>query len=213
MSRHWPLYGLRIRTPRLELRLPDEADLDDLIDVALDGVHDPAQMPFDIPWTDVPAADLPASFLQYHWHNHASFGPDQWSLDLAVVVDGQPIGVQGIGSERFPALREFTTGSWIGRRFHGQGIGTEMRTAVLQFAFDHLAAEYANSGAWWDNAASLAVSRKLGYRDNGRCRKVRRDTVDEQVQLRLGRADWEPRRRTDIEVTGYEPCRPLFGLD
>ncbi|HYJ67193.1 MAG TPA: hypothetical protein VEX15_05965 [Nocardioidaceae bacterium] len=47
MSRHWPLFDLRIRTPRLDLRLPTEALLDDLIDTALDGVHEPSEMPFD----------------------------------------------------------------------------------------------------------------------------------------------------------------------
>ena len=29
--RHWPLFGLRLRTPRLELRLPSLADLDELL--------------------------------------------------------------------------------------------------------------------------------------------------------------------------------------
>lgn len=39
----WPLYGLRIRTPRLELRLPDDALLSDLASVAADGVHAPEE--------------------------------------------------------------------------------------------------------------------------------------------------------------------------
>jgi len=43
---HWPLYGLRLRTPRLELRLPDLADLSAMGDVAAAGVHDAAVMPF-----------------------------------------------------------------------------------------------------------------------------------------------------------------------
>lgn len=213
MSRHWPLFGLRIRTPRLELRLPGEAVLDDLVDVALDGIHDPATMPFEQPWTDASAAELPASFLQFHWQQFAGFGPDRWSLNLAVLVDGRAVGVQGIDADQFRLRREVDTGSWLGRRHQGQGIGTEMRSAILQFAFVHLGAEYANSAAWIDNTASRAVSRKLGYRDNGRSRKVRRESVAEQIQLRLSRADWEPYRRTDIEVDGLEPCRPAFGLD
>ncbi len=39
-----------------------------------------------------------------------------------------------------------------------------MRAAVLHLAFAGLEAEYADSDAFTDNAASLGVSRKLGYR-------------------------------------------------
>jgi RimJ/RimL family protein N-acetyltransferase len=87
-----------------------------------------------------------------------------------------------------------------------------MRSAMLHFAFACLDAEYANSGAFPDNAASLSVSRKLGYRDNGVSRLVRRDQVAEQVHLRLPRSSWEERRRNDIEVDGFEPCRARFEL-
>jgi hypothetical protein len=38
---HWPLTGLRLRTPRLELRLPALADLDELAGLAAEGLHDP----------------------------------------------------------------------------------------------------------------------------------------------------------------------------
>ena len=40
--------------------------------------------------------------------------------------------------------------------------------------FDHLDAEEVTSGAFLDNPASLAVSRKVGYRDNGVRRLQRR---------------------------------------
>lgn len=212
MSRHWALYDLRIRTPRLELRLPNERLIDDLIDVALDGVHDPDTMPFEVPWTDAPRDELPLNTLQFYWSQLAAVTVDDWHIGLAVLVDGQVVGVQGIGANRFALLREVSTGSWLGIRHHGQGIGTEMRSAVLHFAFDSLGAEYACSGAWTDNAASLAVSRKLGYRENGVTRKVRRGQVDEQIELRLSRSAWEEHRRDDIEVDGLERCRSLFGL-
>jgi RimJ/RimL family protein N-acetyltransferase len=212
MSRHWPLFDLRIRTPRLQLRLPTEALLDDLIDVALDGVHDPSEMPFEVTWTDAPRDELPFNTLQFYWGQLAAFHRDDWSLGFVVLVDGAVVGVQGIGAERFPVLRQVGTGSWIGLRHQGQGIGTEMRAAILQFAFDSLGAAYAVSGAWTDNAGSLAVSRKLGYRENGRTRKVRRDAAAEQINLRLSREEWAPNRRDDIEVEGFDRCREQFGL-
>lgn len=64
-------------------------------------------------------------------------------------------------------LREVHTGSWLGRRYQGQGIGTQMRAAVLHLALDGLGAQRAVSAAFEDNPASLGVSRKLGYRDDG----------------------------------------------
>jgi RimJ/RimL family protein N-acetyltransferase len=212
MSRHWALFDLRIRTPRLELRLPTERLIDEIIDLALDGVHDPAEMPFAVAWTDAPRDELPYNTLQFYWSQLASFSVDEWELPLTVLVDDQVVGVQGIGATRFPLRREVGTGSWLGRRHHRQGIGTEMRSAALHFAFACLGAEYANSEAFSDNAASLAVSRKLGYRDNGVSRMVRRDQVVEQIKLRLPRTAWEDQRRDDIEVDGFEPCRALFGL-
>jgi len=213
MSRHWALFDLRIRTPRLELRVPTERLIDDIIDVALDGVYDPATMPFEFAWTDAPREELPVNTLQFYWGQLAAVTVDDWHLGLAVLVDGQVVGVQGVGASRFPLRHEVSTGSWLGLRHHGQGIGTEMRSAVLHFAFEVLGAEYALSAAWRDNAASLAVSRKLGYRENGVTRKVRRGQVDEQIELRLSRSAWEQHRRDDIEVDGFERCRPTFGLD
>ena len=42
-----------------------------------------------------------------------------------------------------------------------------MRAGVLALAFEHLGAEVAVSRPRADNAPSLAVSRRLGYADNG----------------------------------------------
>ena len=52
LTRFWPTFGLRLTTPRLELRPVTDDDLADLITLAQDGVHDPSFMPFVQPWTD-----------------------------------------------------------------------------------------------------------------------------------------------------------------
>ena len=49
MSRYWPLFDIRITTPRLQLRLPTEELCDQLVDTILEGVHDLDRMPFPIP--------------------------------------------------------------------------------------------------------------------------------------------------------------------
>ena len=86
-----------------------------------------------------------------------------------------------------------------------------MRAAVLHLAFAGLDAVRAESGAWHDNAASHAVSRKLGYEVNGDNRLLRGDTPDTEVRLVLSRDRWEQHRRQDIELVGLEPCLPFFG--
>ena len=43
-----------------------------------------------------------------------------------------------------------------------------MRQMICAFLFDHLDFEEITSGAFTDNPASLAVSRKVGYRDERR---------------------------------------------
>ena len=52
----WPLGGLRLLTPGLELRLASPDDLDALASLAADGVHEPGVQPFAFPWTDAPPA-------------------------------------------------------------------------------------------------------------------------------------------------------------
>jgi RimJ/RimL family protein N-acetyltransferase len=210
-SKLWPLFALRIRTPRLELRPPDDEDLAGLAELAAEGIHDPGAMPFMIPWSDRQTPLLEWGVLQYHWRTRAAWTPDRWDLSLAVLEDGVLVGSQGMHAERFSAVRTVTTGSWLGRRHQGRGIGKEMRASVLHFAFAGLGAQEAYSGAWHDNHASLAVSRALGYEPNGESLGVRRDTADRMIDLRLTRAAWESSRRDDIEVDGLEPCLSFFG--
>lgn len=94
MPHPWPLFDLKVRTPRLELRVPTDDDLLALLDVASAGVHDPEVMPFGVPWTDVPSPEFERSFLGFFWNARASWTTMSWRLPLAVVRDGLPIGLQ-----------------------------------------------------------------------------------------------------------------------
>ena len=211
-SPHWPLSGLSLRTRRLELRWPTLGDLDALGSLAAEGVHDPAVQPFMVPWTDVPAAERAQGTLQFHWSQWGSWTPSDWSLNLVVDLDGTIVGTQGIGGKDFAVLGEVHTGSWVGQKHHGQGIGTEMRAAVLYLAFEGLHARYACSAAFEDNAASLAVSRKLGYADDGIEFHVVRGRPVRTRRLRLDRDAWAARQSVPVEINGLEPCLPSFGL-
>jgi len=208
LERDWPLFGLRIETPRLELSYPTDA----LSAVASRGIHDPAEMPFVIPWTDDPPEARPRNSLQFWWGLRASWQPTRWMLTLMVREGDNVVGVQNLLASDFAVTREVGSGSWLGRSYQGRGIGREMRAAVLHLAFAGLGAARATSGAWEDNAASLAVSRALGYVENGDEMMARRGRPVRHIRLVLHRQVWERSRREDIQVHGLEACLPMFGL-
>ena len=211
-SSHWPLADLRLQTPELELRWPSLDDLDALADLAAAGVHDPEVQPFMVAWTDASPEERARNTLQYHWSRWGSWTPSDWVLELAVIRDGAVVGSQGAGGRDFAVLREVHTGSWLGRRYQGQGIGTQMRAAVLALAFDGLGARWAVSAAFEDNPASLGVSQKLGYRDDGIEWHLVRGHPALTRRLRLERARWQAARTVPVQIHGLPPCLPLFGL-
>jgi RimJ/RimL family protein N-acetyltransferase len=212
MSQWWPLAELRLTTPRLELRMPTDSDLEELAGLAAAGVHDPQVQPFSVPWTDASPDDRARSTLQYQWSQRAAWQSAKWSLDLVVVHDGAVVGTQSMGATDFAILREVSTGSWLGQLHQGRGIGTEMRAAVLQLAFAGLGASYATSGAFTDNLASQGVSRKLGYVDDGIERQVRRGQAATLLRLRLDRETWKATRTVQVDISGLEPCLAMFGV-
>ncbi len=163
----WPLFDLRICTPLVELRPPRDEDVFALAELAANGIHDPKDMPFRFPWTDAPSPLLERGALQFHWRIRATWTVEAWHLPFAVWHDGEIVGQQDIVATDFLRTRTFQSGSWLGRAHQGQGIGKEMRTAVLHLGFDGLAAQRAETGAYENNRASLGVTRSLGYEPNG----------------------------------------------
>jgi RimJ/RimL family protein N-acetyltransferase len=205
----WPFHRLVLRTPRLELRPDDDVGLLELVEQVHRGVHPPERMPFLHAWTDAPEAERGRNTLQHNWAKRAELAGDNWTLNFLVRREGRVIGVQELAARDFPVLKEVSTGSWLGLEHQGLGFGTEMRQAALLFAFDHLGAELARSGAFSDNAPSLRVSRKLGYVDDGTARYAPRGVPAVEQRLRLepgnfARPGWR------LAVEGLAPCLPLL---
>jgi RimJ/RimL family protein N-acetyltransferase len=207
----WPLFDLRVRTARLELRVPTDEDLLELAALAGRGIHPPGEIPFAWAFTDLPSPELERGWLQVQWRGRAELGPERWSLDLAVRADGRLVGVQGLSARQLAVRREVHTGSWLGMDHQRRGIGTEMRGAVLHLAFAGLGAEVAVSAAFPDNPASERISRKLGYEPDGLERIARRGAPVDARRFRLTREAWERTPRLDVDLAGVEPCLPLLG--
>ncbi|MHB8572646.1 MAG: GNAT family N-acetyltransferase [Candidatus Dormibacteria bacterium] len=208
LAAHWPLFGLKITTPRLELRYPTDEDLGAVVEVAARGINEPGRSPFKQPWADAPPGQLEPESLRYFWGLRSAWRPNDWNLPLAVVEGGTVVGIQSVFARNFAVLRDLTSGSWLGRPYQGRGIGREMRSAVIHLAFAGLGAERVLSGAFEDNQASLGVSRALGYRANGDEMWLRHGARGRIVRLVLARSEWQ--ERGDISIEGLDAALPMF---
>jgi len=162
------------------------------------------------PWTDEPSPSLERGVLQWGWRHRSEWTPNSWNFNGAVFVGDDVVGVQSLMATDFATLRAVKSGSWLGLVHQGQGIGKEMRTAILSFAFDQLEALEAHSGGFTDNESSLKLSRALGYEECSRRTVLRRGVTAELLELKLERSTWIHTPHTTVEVSGFHRCRAFF---
>ena len=192
--------------------MPTDAEHVELAALAKAGVHTSGPYPFLQDWALLESPAFERGYYRFHHSTIANWSPTAWNLELGVFVDDEPVGFQGAFARDFPTRRVVDTGSWLGAAHQRRGLGVEMREAILHLGFVGLGAEVAASSARVGNKGSLGVSRKLGYRENGRDLITFGDGPATEIRLRLDREDWEPRRRADIELVGLEACLADFGL-
>ncbi|ACL39237.1 GCN5-related N-acetyltransferase [Pseudarthrobacter chlorophenolicus A6] len=203
MSSIWPLYDLKLTTPRLELRPITDQDIPAAVAAARSGIHEPGRNPFSTAWAEAPLAEMGPRMAQWQWRLRAGCTPEDWTLLLGIWHEEQFIGCQDVGAKDFALLKTVSTGSWLKQSAQGRGLGAEMRAAVVLWAFDWLGADVAESEAADWNAASLGVSRTLGYELNGTTRKAWGTQVETVQKVRvtpetLKRPDWT------LQVEGHE---------
>jgi len=208
---YWPLFDLRLTTPDLTLAVATEADQVPLSDLLPDDVElDPALPEYAI---DDVRIQRGIATHQAYWKVFGDWRTESWMLPFSVFRGDELIGLQRIEGEDFLATRTVDSFSMLSPDVRGKGYGKQMRDAVLALAFGPLEAARAITSAWQDNHASLGVSRAVGYVANGEALCRRGDGVDVMIHLRLTREDWLARSdRPAVEISGFEPCRPLFGL-
>ena len=210
LSSLWPLFSLTLTTPRLVLRPITDDDIPAAVAAARSGIHEPGKSPFSTPWAEVPAEELGPNMARWHWRCRAESTPESWSLVLGIWHEGLLVGCQDIGAKNFAALKTVSTGSWLKQSVQGLGLGKEMRAAVVLYAFDWLKAEVAESEAAAWNAASLGVSRALGYELNGITRTAWGDKVEDVQKIRLTPATFK-RPDWTLQVEGHEPAASFLG--
>ena len=162
-----PAAAVRITVADVRLTVPTDAQLAVLArQAATPEAVLPATQTHYVKWIDGRTPELieQQRIARVRANRDLNAGPG-WTLDLAVSVDGQLVGLQSIsGLQQWPHRRAVGTTSWLIAPFQRRGVGTAARAGVLELAFTHLCADTAKSWALDENIASAAVSRKLGYR-------------------------------------------------
>ena len=209
-TRHpdWPLFDLRLRCREVELTPVREADL------AVLAAREPDDYEQDPRLEQLPELSGPQNrrrlFHQGYWKALGTWSPSSWVLHMAVRHGGELVGVKTLEGDNFPVLRTVDSASWLVPGVRGRGLGVAMRTAVLGLAFDHLGAVAAITSARTDNHASLGVSRRIGYTDNGVGFVAERSGRVLLQHLRLPVEHW--RHGAEVTVENVAPCRPWFGI-
>lgn len=163
----FPPLGLAVTSGDLVLRPFRDADLPAYAELLRSPIFPDESEDFVFAWYRVPEAERLRNAITFQWHQRAAFSPESWALPLGVWVGGELVGSQDLTAKDFAQRRTVSSGSWLTQAAQGKGYGGLMRRAVLAFAFDHLGAVRAESGAGVRNAPSQAVSRSCGYEPNG----------------------------------------------
>jgi RimJ/RimL family protein N-acetyltransferase len=198
----YPWFGIRVSHAGLVLEPPTDAELLELAAVVAEpgGVLAPGQEHFlTRPTGDAAAA---RTFLEHSWGLRRFPTAGAWRVPFAVLDGGRVVGHATLDDAGTPQV--MSTTAFLARSEQGRGIGRRVRLMLLELAFAHLGAERAVTAAAQDNAASLRVSRRCGYRETHR--GVHRDGTPE-VHLAVTPGAWRTRRLSDVVVDGVGPFR------
>lgn len=218
----FPPFRLRISCGPVTLQVLRDEDLPEVVELVRGGIQAPdLPMPFLLAWHEDPFAPgtpdgFPTTSLAWWWTQRATLSPEEWRLALVVRRDGVIVGMQDLHAQHYAQTRLVMTGSWLGRAHQGMGTGTLMRQLAVGFAFDELGARQCESGYIEGNHASAAVSRKVGYVDNG-VRRIVQHTQHGEVGVDEHRVVVTPatyvRPADPVSVTGSEELRRFLAID
>lgn len=163
----WPQFDLRIEIQGAHLEAPTDAQVTVLAARAAqpDAVLPPVEAHYVMWLLGRTSDEIERQRTERIRSNRDLAEGSGWTLDLAVIVDDEPVGLQSVsGFDRWPDRRVVGTTSWLLASHQHQGLGTRCRAAVLELSFALLRAEAARSWALDENRGSIGVSTTLGYR-------------------------------------------------
>lgn len=214
MSMYAPL-NVAVRTPLVELRAATDDHLEELAPLVAAGKATAEPPPWDDPssFYETDPVLRVDRWMQAIWRGRGTVREDRWRLYFVAYVGDEPVGQQDLTGHDFNDFGMVESTSWVSADRRGEGLGGEMRAAILHLAFEGLEAREAHSEGAVDNAGSNIISERLGYQRNGVDWATHQGKPVLGQRWRLTREDWLPRRRRDIELAGVTECRRALGIE
>lgn len=158
--------------PTLPLPLPDPPLADDLVRLRAWSPDDAPALagawadPEVVRWTGVPTDDRSVERARAWIAGEAERRERGLALDLAVTVDGQPVGEVGI-SHLDPVRHLAEVGWWTAPAWRGRGIASRAVRLISTWAVTELCVERLFARVDPANPASVAVARNAGLERRG----------------------------------------------
>lgn len=193
----------------VHLRSPSDHDAQTLARLAATpgAVLSDAERHF-VTWLDEPSDHIAANLISEIREHRAFSGLGHWTLDFAIVVEREIVGLQRLsGFDRWPRRRNVGTSSWVVAAAQSHGYGTRARVAVLDLAFEVLKAEAALSWTLPVNDRSRRLSERLGY-----------DLIEpasrpaQESKYRLCATQWRHHRPIALPRTSMDHINALRGV-
>lgn len=163
LNGRWPEKGIIHTEGIVTLTWIDDELLGELAELAAEGIFPQPYPSYAFGWARGDAETVWGNVIEYQRGVRTTCGPEEWRLECAVIVDKQPVGVVGIGAREWGERKVAVSGSWLGRRYQGRGIGFAAARGLLRVYFDQLGGQEARRLVYPENTASLRVGEKLGY--------------------------------------------------
>lgn len=118
---------------------------------------------------------------------------EKHTFSIALKETDEVIG--GISLRCEDPSKRATFGYWLGRKYWKQGITTEAAKLLLNFGFRKLKLKGICATVAGPNIASSNLLRKLGFKEEGRLRKHRKDKFSnkwlDELQFGLLKEEWK----------------------
>ncbi|SER23789.1 Protein N-acetyltransferase, RimJ/RimL family [Faunimonas pinastri] len=125
--------------------------------------------------------------------------PGRSAGDFLIEADGETVGVVTVKRPGYgtPPRAMPRLGYWIGRPFWGRGYASEAVAAIVDHAFRLHPSDRIGAGVYHDNAASMRILEKRGFREAERSPThcLARGLAVETVNMLLTREEYEGRNR------------------
>lgn len=142
--------------------------------------------------------DLPVTEIsEENWVNNASTKTDSAILVIETITNSKPIGNCGIHGIHL-IYRKATFGIIIGDKdYWSKGYGSEAGKLLVDYAFYRLNLNRISSSVLDLNPRSLALHKKLGFKEEGRRRQAyyKNGNYCDEIILGILRREWEEMKK------------------